>query len=172
MILKNALKNPILMIGILIFSISLMDANRRGVWKKVKNRFNPTSCRAVLVKLQKAVPQTWTTDCNDNNLEVVIDLTKLDPPPSLGEAERKRQHQIIMYRELANNLSFIAQNSPLETLERVYLVVIRQQSNYLQINSITEGKNVAKLATLKEPQFIRQLLQSTVKTQEKILRNF
>lgn len=161
------------MIGILILSISLMDANRRGVWKKVKNRFNPTSCRALMVKLQKAIPQNWVAECNENNLEIAIDAKNLDPSGDFSDPKTiLRQHQIIMYRELANNLTFVALNSPLDNLERVHLVAIKQQSSYLQINSITEGKDLVKLATIKEPQFIRQLLQATVQTQEKILRNF
>lgn len=71
-----------------------------------------------------------------------------------------------LYRELANNLQFIARNSLNESLERTLIIRVHVIHSQMEINAITEGKDLAKLATLKRPEFIAEHLRATVQVQD------
>ena len=62
----------------------------------------------------------------------------------------------------------IAKNSPYETLERVDIVSLRIENPQMEINAVTEGKFIVKLANLKSKKFLAEHLKATVQVQEKI----
>ena len=71
-----------------------------------------------------------------------------------------------LYRELANSLQFIATNALNESLERTLIVRVHLIHPMLEINAITEGKDLARLATIRRPEFIAQHLKATVQIQQ------
>ena len=156
------MKNPMFMIGMIFAVILYMDLNRRGILGSRVDKLKATSCNAVLVKLNKKIPNSWTTHCNDNNLEVFINTQYL-----VDSKDTKKTLRPKMYRELANHLAFIAKNSPYETLERVLMVTVKLDNKTMVLAALTEGQYIVKLSTLRSNKFIIEHLKSTVQTQEK-----
>ncbi len=161
MIAKVLFKNPILMIGILMVTILLLTLNKKGMFFNRTELLKATSCNSVLVMLNKRTPETWTNKCRENNLEVNIESTL--KPKQLKDPNTMKA---VLYRELANNLIFISKNSLNESLERVLFVSVKINSQKMEINALTEGKYIAKLATMKNSKFISDHLKKTVKVKE------
>lgn len=156
------MKKPMLIIGILMMTAFLMDLNNRSDGNSLffRKKFVPHSCNAVLVMLEKRIPASWNATCEENNLavEMIYSGPKTDDP-------KVKQ---ITYRRLANDLAFIAKNSPEETLSRVFIVRIKSLQPGLEINAVTEGKFISKLATLNAPSHISEHLKNTVQIKETI----
>lgn len=162
---KSLMKNPVLAVGILMMFIFLATAGPKlGWWESRSDKLRPTSCRAVLVKLERRVPANWQVGCEGpekTNLFVIIQ----SPDNDKILAKNNRSYA---YRELANNLILTAKNSPLDNLERTPYVRLKlTYKNYL-INGLTQGKFLVKLATLKDPKLIAEHLKVTVQIQEKV----
>lgn len=162
MLWNSLMKKPVLIMGILLMAAFLMDEYRRKDGKSLfyREEFIAHSCKAVLVKLKKRTPANWNPYCEKNNLTVVMDYST----PSIEDKNFKK----IGYRRLANDLSFIAKNSPEETLENVIIVRIKSEQPGLIINAVSEGRFVAKLATLNSPAHIQEHLKNTVQVKEQV----
>ena len=74
MFLNKIIKRPLLPIGILMAYVVIHDLSERGIinLSKRKEILKATSCRAVLVKLDRRIPKNWGTFCKDNNLTVTL----------------------------------------------------------------------------------------------------
>lgn len=134
-------------------SIGMLDI---GLFKNA--RLKPTSCRAALVKLEKHIPQNWKVSCADNNLNVVINEMQVpaDSP----------DYRPAMYRQMANHLVSLAQLSQADILEKVFIIHMKVTHPKMDIDAISEGKYVSKLATLTKPEFIKDHLKQTVQVKE------
>lgn len=162
MLLKSLMNKPILAIGILLMTIFLMNTfTDGGLWNR--DRLNPTSCKAVLVKLDRRVSGGWTTSCDGQNLNLAISHVVGEKEPTDIKTVRK-----IVYRELANSLVFIAKNSPSDNLERTPWVSIRYVHPKLEVGARSEGKFVVKFATIKNKQMLMNHLKATVQVKELI----
>lgn len=161
MVIKYMMKNPILMVGILFITIFLYSIKDKEIFSSRSDKLKATSCNAVLVMLNKRIPNSWRPKCKNNNLVVLIDSTSLAKPN-----KTIKQLRPIFYRELANNLIFISKNSPSDSLERVFMISLKMGSSPLTLSAVTEGKYLARLASLKSAKFIAEHLKSTVQTQE------
>ncbi len=162
MFLKSLMNKPILAIGILLMSIFLMNTfTDGGLWNR--DRLKPTSCKAVLVKLDRRIPGGWTTSCDGENLNLAVSHMAAKKEPTDLETVRK-----IVYRELANSLVLVAKNSPSDNLERTPWVSIRYVHPLLEVGALSEGKFVVKFATIKNKQMLMNHLQATVKVKELI----
>lgn len=127
-----------------------------GIFKNA--RLKPTSCRAVLVGLERRVPQNWNVSCNDNNLTVVINEQQVPAEsPDFRPA---------LYRQMANHLVSLAQTAQTDILEKVFIIHLKVKHAKMDIDAISEGKYVAKLATLTKPEFIKDHLKQTVQVKE------
>ena len=157
MLWNPLIKNPILAIGILMISILLFDLSRRGILPLVSNKIIATSCKSVLVMLKKRTPRTWELKCKNNNMTVTIRSLLDSKTHPLPDA---------LYRELANNLQFIARNGLHESLERTLVIRVHVVHPQMEINAITEGKDLAKLANLTKAEFITEHLKATVQVQD------
>jgi hypothetical protein len=158
MLWNSLIKKPILVIGILMLVVVYFRAKNNRPWGLFHNeKLIPTSCRAVLVKIEKDLPSGWNSYCDENNLTVEAIEKKL---PTDMELKPK------LYRQLANHLSMLSKLAPNESLERVFLVRLRLLHPTLELNAVCEGKYLAKLKDLDSPTLIAQHLQSTVKIQE------
>jgi hypothetical protein len=160
MVIKTLMKNPVLIMGILMMGLFL-NSLRTGSNKIFINRkIEAYSCTAVVVKLERNVPATWSLNCNKNNLEVYIKYDKV--------FKQVIHVKPFLYRELANNMTQIAKNSPYETLERVNIITLKIENPQMEINAVTEGKFIVKLANFKTNKFLSEHLKATVQVQEKI----
>ena len=161
MLWKSLTKNPVLIIGLLMVVILWFDLSRRGILPSFSDRFIATSCRSAGVMLEKRMPENWDVQCQDNNMAVTIQSPVKAPPEQLAQ---------VLYRELANDLHFIAQNSLHESLERTLIVRVRVVHPQMEVNAVTEGKELARMASLSEPSSIAQHLKATVQVQDKLTK--
>lgn len=160
---KSLMKNPILAIGILMMFIFLATAGPKlGWWESRTDKLRPTSCKAVIVKLERRIPANWQTGCEGprrTNLYVTINEAEN------SNIQNNLEKQYI-YRLLANHMISIAKNSPVDNLERTPYVRIRLHYRERVINALTEGRFIIKLATLTDPKLIAEHLKVTVQIQE------
>ncbi len=156
MLWKSLLNKPILAIGILLFTVFMLDLSRRGVLFK-NPKYIATSCKSAIVMLKKRSPDTWAIDCEKDVLVVQIESNLKTPDP--------KNLQPALYRELANNIIFISKNSLNESLERTPMVRIKMRHPKYDLNALAEGKYIAKLATMNRPEFIAEQLKNFVSTQ-------
>lgn len=161
MLWNSLMKKPILMIGIIMFSLFLFQVARKEQWGIFYNeKLISTSCRAVLVGLEKRIPANWKVFCEGNNLAVEIEETTIP--------KNATNLRPLMYRQLANHMAHVARNSTTDILEKVDFVRFRVDHPGMTINAVTEGKFIIKLATLESPEHIMAHLQSTVQVKETV----
>ncbi len=163
---KSLMKNPMLAIGVLMMVIFLFQANKKyNWWESRKQKLMPSSCKAVLVKLDRRIPQNWHTQCEGtsyNNLVVEVNF----PVEKSSESEDIKQVRAKLYREMANDLISVAKISPEDNLQNTDIVRLKMIHPKLIINAITEGKYIVKLKTLTDKRLIAEHLKVTVQVQE------
>jgi hypothetical protein len=159
--MKYLMQKPILAIGLIMFGLFLYQVGSKQKWGILYNeKLMSNSCKAVVIKLEKAIPANWKIFCEGNNLAVVIN--ELAVPPSATNLKS------LMYRQLANHMSFVARKTYPDILEKVFFVRFKLIHPKMVINAVTEGKYIVKLATLESPEHIMTHLKSTVQVKEDI----
>ncbi len=143
-----------------MMSIFIMTVGRQRGWFQ-RESIIPTSCKAVLVKLDRRIPANWSTECDLNNLAIRMNFAESSAKPIPQEDLR-----LTLFRTLANNLKSVAMNSPSDNLERTDIVSVRLIHPKLTINAVTEGRYLVKLATMNDPTMIAEHLKVTVQVQE------
>mgnify|MGYP005695708279 CR=1 FL=1 len=175
MVAKNIMKNPILIIGILMVIALFFDLKNKGLIFQRYDKMQAKSCKSALVILKKKVPDNWSLQCKINNLRVEIEH---EPPKDVISNEMSLKKY--MYRKLANNLVLLAKSALIigtdkdgkrhelvfESFERISFINLRLKSSKLDLEAFGEGKHVAKLATLSTQEFIRDHLKNTINVKE------
>ncbi|MFL5809849.1 MAG: hypothetical protein ACJ749_10030 [Flavisolibacter sp.] len=155
------MRKPVLAIGIIMMGLFLYQVARGQKWGIFTNdKLIATSCKAVVVKLAKAIPQNWKIYCEGNNL--AVEINELTIPPAATNL------RTLMYRQLANHMSFVARTSHSDILEKVFFVRFKIMHPKMVINAVTEGKYIVKLTTLETPEHIMTHLKSTVQVKEDV----
>ena len=155
------MKKPILTMGIIMFSLFLFQVAKKEKWGIFHNdKLISTACRGVLIRLEKKVPENWKVFCEGNNLAVEI--------KEIAIPEKATNIKLLMYRQLANHMAYVARLATIDILEKVMFVRFRLTHPDLTINAVTEGKFIVKLATLENPEHIMTHLKSTVQVQETV----
>jgi hypothetical protein len=158
MFLKALFDRPILALAALSFILVFMYAQG---WHILSNpKLKPTSCRAALVKLQRLSPGNWQLACEDNNLR--LEIREHQVPAALEVAAARP----LLYRQLANYLTQLAKMSEPDHLGRITIIHLKIIHPKMEINSITEGKDIIKLLTLRTQEFILDHLKHTVQVKE------
>jgi hypothetical protein len=161
MLWNSLIKNPILAIGIILFGMFIFQVAKKEKWGIFHNdKLITTSCKGALIKLDNKIPANWKAFCEGNNLAVIIDETAIP--------EDAKNLKILMYRELANHMAHVARTSHPDILEKVDFIRFRLLHPKMQIDAVTEGKFIVKLATLESPEHIMTHLKSTVQVKETI----
>lgn len=161
MLWNSLMKKPVLAIGIIMFLLFLYQVGRKEKWGIFHNdKLIPTSCKAVLVRLERKIPENWKISCEGNNL--AVEIKELAIPPEAPNIKA------LLYRQLANHMSFIARMSTTDILEKVFFVRFHLEHQVMVIDAVTEGKFIVKLATLENPEHIMTHLSSTVQVKETI----
>ena len=159
MLWNSLLKKPIFAIGCIMFGLFLYQVGTKENWFG-KRRFETTSCTGVVAKLEKNIPGNWKIFCEGNNLAVEINENSIP--------ENDPNYKSLLYRQLANHMAYVARNSTLDILEKVMFVRLRLHHPKLQIDAVTEGQYIVKLATLEKPEHIMAHLKATVQVKETI----
>ncbi len=142
-----------------MMGLFLTQVARKEQWGIFYNeKLIPTSCKAALVRLEKKIPENWKMFCEGNNLAVEI--------KEVAIPEGATNLQKLMYMQLANHMAFTARNSQVDILEKVFFVRFKLKHPKIEINAVTEGKYIVKLATLETPEHIMTHLKSTVQVKE------
>ena len=139
MVSKSLLKNPVLIIGILMMSIFLMQLYRQDKLGTSDKR-KATSCLALKIRLDKRVPGHWELKCDGNNLLVWV-KTNFQFPSETSQ----RQIDAAFYKEIANVYSTVAKKSIGENLEKTDSVSVRMTDPRKTIGAWSEGRMVVKL---------------------------
>lgn len=159
MLWNSLLKKPILAVGIIMFSLFLFQVAKKEKWGIFHNeKLISTPCRGVLIRLEKKVPENWKVFCEGNNLAVEI--------REIAIPEKANNVKLLIYRQLANHMAFVARMATVDILEKVMFIRFRITHPDLTINAVTEGKFIVKLATLENAEHIMSHLKSTVQVQE------
>lgn len=155
------MKKPILAIGLIMFSLFMYQVVRDQRWSIFHNdKLVATSCKGVTIRLEKHIPNNWKIYCESNNL--VVEIEEVAIPKNATNL------RALMFRQLANHMSFVARTSHSDILEKVFFVRFKINHPKMIINAVTEGKFIVKLATLESPEHIMTHLQSTVQVKEDI----
>lgn len=161
MFVKSLFKNPVLTIGIILFGMFIYQVASKEQWGIFKNdKLMSTSCKAAVIKIDNKIPANWKMFCEGNNMAVIIQETAVP--------EDAKNLKSLMYRQLANHMAFVARASHTDILEKVFFVRFQLIHPKMDINAVTEGKFIVKLATLESPEHIMTHLQSTVQVKETV----
>lgn len=177
MVLKSLMKNPMLMIGFLFLAIFLFQLRDQGYFDQRSAKLIPTSCKAVKVRLDKYLHDSWEISCNENNLEVIVpieesvieNMEKTFPKEELRTKDHKPFKlglQKTLFTVMANSYISVAKYSPEDSLSRTDIISLRVIHPILTLNSISEGKHVVNLKTIKNFKRVTKHLESTVQVQE------
>ncbi len=142
-----------------MFSLFLHQVATKEKWGIFHNdKLSTTSCRGVLVGLEKRIPDNWKAFCEGNNLAVEIN--------ELSLPEKVNNLKPLMYRQLANHMAHIARISAPDILEKVLFVRIHMVHPKMILDAVTEGQYIVKLATLENAEHIMTHLKATVQVKE------
>ncbi len=168
MLLKSLTKYPLLMVGFLFLAIFLFQLRDQGYFKNRADKLIPTSCKAVRARLDKYLHKTWKLKCQKNNLEVVIPVPKktFANISTSSPVKMKEELRSGMYRLLANSYISISKYSPPDSLERTDIISISLRHPQIHVNSVSEGKHVVNLKSMKSFDKIKEHLQRTIQIQE------
>ena len=112
--------------AILFCYLLFVHFDKKGVFSRRRQLLEGTPCIAALVKLELKMAKNWTLKCEKNNLIVDIDE---EIPPTVKDPNKVK---ILLYREMANHLSFIAKNSPVANLELIDGILVKMKSENLE----------------------------------------
>ncbi|MBI2522251.1 MAG: hypothetical protein HYV97_17660 [Bdellovibrio sp.] len=164
------MNRPILMVGVLFMAIFLYNINLKKEFKDRQTILEAHSCPAALIQLNRHIPQSWKTQCDKNDMTVIITLDEKVLEKILKQNhDPKKLNELIHavhYRELANSLSHIAKNSPNYTLERIGNIKVLLETSKLKIGAYTHGQYLFKLPSLTDPTMIAEHLKATVQIKE------
>lgn len=161
MLWNSLMKRPILMMGIIMFSLFLYQVGSKEKWGIfANNKLIPTSCKGVLVGLERRIPQNWKAYCEGNNLAVEIE--------EIAIPEKADNLRALMFRQLANHMAHVARISAVDILEKVLFVRFHVVHPKMTIDAVTEGKYIVKLATLENAEHIMTHLKTTVQVKETV----
>jgi exosome complex RNA-binding protein Rrp4 len=159
MIWKNALKYPVLIIGIIMFSLFLSDEKTKIWWDKVNDRYIPSTCDALLSRVKSKLPSDWDMECeNKDKFLIEAAFSKV--------FEDQNKTRSAMYMELANMLSLYSHYANPETLERLRNLTIFLNGKEFKIMAVTDGQAVVKIKAIKDKRKLLEHLKLTVKIKE------
>jgi len=165
MVWRPLFKYPVLAVGILMLYVALSNPKLKGILGLNRDKLIASSCRAVLVMLDKRKPSSWETNCQDNDFNYLV-ITVKNNLTAVDDNNLKKA----LYRELANELTFLAQNSPEENLGRVRILKFELHNPKIILITFAHGKDVARLATLKDQNLVLQHLKETFQVKERRIK--
>lgn len=148
------------MIGILLMTIFLFQLSEKGFFGNRANLM-PSSCKSVLVKLDRRIPENWKSYCEGKTVNNMV--IEIESP--IGKLPKDKL-RAALYRNLANDMILIAKNSPPDNLERTDFVRLKVRHTDGEINALTQGRFMIKLSTLTDMKLISEHIKTTVQVSE------
>lgn len=159
MIWQQALKYPMLVIGIVLFSLFLMDEHTTKWWNSFSSRFIPSTCNAVKERVALKAPKNWSMQCPGTEL-LILTVNQNKQAPTTAMLRK------YLYRELANTYVNFAKFSNPETLAQLQNLKINIQHPQMIIESKSDGEAVVQFIKMKNQNSIIRHLGATVKVKE------
>src|SRR5690606_37620437 len=104
MLWNSLMKNPVLAIGIILFGLFLYQVGQKEKWGIFYNqKLASHACNGAKIRIDKKIPANWNVFCEGNNMAVEIQ--------EVAVPEEATNLQMLMYRQLANHMSYIAKIS-------------------------------------------------------------
>ena len=160
MILRKALKYPVLIIGIVLFVLYLLDPKTSEYWSKQGRRFIPSTCDALVDRTEPKASDDWSFSCPGTQLLILkIPVEEIDD-------EKFPATRIRMYKFLANSLVKLSQISNPETMEYLQNIKVILEHPRLKILAKTDGNAVNKFINMNDQEKIAEHLKLTVRIKE------
>lgn len=161
MIWQQAMKYPMLVIGIVLFSLFVMDENTSKWWNSFSSRFIPNTCQSVKERVIKKAPKNWSIECPGTELLILT----ISDNTQIAKTSVLRKY---LYRQLANSYVNFAQFSNPETLEQLQHLKISMNHPQITLESKSDGESVVAFLKLKNKEQIIKHLGTSVKVKEVI----
>lgn len=159
MIWKNALKYPMLVVGIVLFIIFLNSPTTKDYWNKHTQRFIPNACTAIESRIAKKIPSNWSIDC-PGTVRLILNVNFNKKP------KKKASLRSLLYRELANSYVLLGKVSNPETMANIKVIEINIIHKDVKIISKSDGQAVVELREKRTQRDIANHLKLTVRTKE------
>ena len=159
MIWQKAFKYPVLIIGIILFTLYIMDPKTSKYWKKQSRRFIPSTCDALMDRSEKKGPENWSWECPGTQL-LIIKVEYNDAGEKFPEIRKN------LYKQLANSLVKLAQITNPETMPNLLNLKMIIENPRLKILAKTDGAAVEALLRMNTPDLVAEHLKLTVKVKE------
>ena len=160
MIWKNALKYPVLVIGVVLFTLFLMDPKTATWWAKQKRRYIPSTCDAIVDRSGKKMDSSWELECPGTKL-LIVTIPYTENPGDKFPLTRQK-----MYKTLANAFLKISQVTNPEAMEHLLVLKIIVKSDRLSVLGQTDGEAVVEFKNKKNHKEVADHLKLTVKIKE------
>jgi|TARA_Y100001934_G_scaffold265483_1_gene343688 hypothetical protein len=159
MIWKNAMKYPMLIVGIILFTLFLTSDPVQKYWKGHMQKYIPNTCKAIVQRVEPKVNPDWEFECPGTQ-RLIIKVDNSD------QAVNPSQLKTLLYRKLANTYGQLAQYSNPETVAHLQIVEISIIHKQLTIFSKTDGQAIKELRAKTNPREFAAHLKLTVKVKE------
>lgn len=160
MIFRKALKYPVLIIGIIFFTLYLLDPKTSEYWSKHSRRFIPSTCDALVDRAEPKADEDWSFSCPGTQLLI------LKIPVSEIKDEKFPATRVRAYKLLANSLVKLSQISNPETMEFLQNIKVILEHSRLKVLAKTDGNAVNKFIGMTDQDKIAEHLKLTVKIKE------
>jgi hypothetical protein len=160
MIFQYLMKKPVLAIGIILFTVFILDPKTQAFLSEKFGNKNliPNDCKAILSRLESQLPKDLKLECEEYTLVIRRDAMSL----TTNQGTIKE----LLYRTMANDLVSIAQMANEETLRLVTVIYYKIDHKELAIWGLTNGPEIVVFKNLKSKMAIAQHLQESVKVKE------
>lgn len=139
MIWKNALKYPVLIIGIIMFIIFLNDPKTKDWYNKISRRYIPSTCDAIISSSAKKADKSWKFECPGTK-KLVITI-----PYEEKDEDNLKVTRVKMYRLTANAISSLAQITDPESMQHILVLQVIIDSERLDIVAQTDGEAIVQI---------------------------
>lgn len=152
------MKFPMLIVGIILFTLFVLDEHTQIWWKKYQGRFIPNTCATISSRIEATMPKNWKIECPDKDLMILT----VDSEVNKDDISFRRN----LYKELANTYVVFAKISNPETLEHLIKLKINIDHPKLKIESASDGEAVIGFVKIKSQERMIEHLGATVKVKE------
>jgi hypothetical protein len=158
MLWKNALKYPVLAIGILWMAIYLSDSKTVDFWNQLKYRFHPAlySCESTKQRIEDQVQRNWKLACPhsqflliriEGNDEILASLEKRGVSDSHAAYKNLNQTDLrkLIYQRAFNNIVKFISVADQDTLESFKTVKFNYKTDRLGLLIASDGPALRKM---------------------------
>lgn len=157
---KNALKYPALIAGIIMFSLFLADPKTKDWWERVQGRFKPSTCGAIMDRLEEKMPDEWSLKCPKvSHMQLEVEFEE--------DFKNFENLRMAAYRKMANDLKSLALMANAETLQNLGTFEILVVHDLIEVWGVTDGQALVQLRDKSTQNEMAEHLELTVKVKEK-----